>query len=313
MNPNDKIAGGIWGALIGDALGVPYEFKPASAIPAPELIEFEPPAGYPRSHSSVPPGTWSDDGAQALCLLEALLAKGSLDLDDFAQRMVRWYRHGHLAVDGRVFDVGIQTSSALSAIDRGVPVEQAGRADERGNGNGALMRVLPLALWHQGTDEQLVEDSHRQSIPTHPHPRSQVCCALYCLWARYELRGLDAAYAKAVETVRRIYPDDGPHHQELEFHVRPETTTIPNGSGYVVDTLRGAQFLMERETSFEAVVRGAIRLGGDTDTTACVAGGIAGIRWGLAGIPARWKSALRGRELSVPLVDALTTERHHTK
>ena len=62
----DRVAGGLTGLLVGDALGVPYEFHLPDALPPQELIEFQPPAGFRRTHRSVPPGTWSDDGAQAL-------------------------------------------------------------------------------------------------------------------------------------------------------------------------------------------------------------------------------------------------------
>src|SRR3954453_6913070 len=99
------------GLLVGDALGVPYEFHPASAIPALSEIDFDPPAGFARSHSRVPPGTWSDDGAHALCLLASLLERHELDLEDVGRRLVAWYRDGYLAVSGIVFDIGIQTET----------------------------------------------------------------------------------------------------------------------------------------------------------------------------------------------------------
>jgi ADP-ribosylglycohydrolase len=67
ISRRDRIAGGLFGMLVGDALGVPYEFNRAADIPAPDQIEMQPPLGFVRSHALVPPGTWSDDGAQALC------------------------------------------------------------------------------------------------------------------------------------------------------------------------------------------------------------------------------------------------------
>lgn len=76
MIDKNKIKGGLYGLLVGDALGVPYEFHHSSQIPEYDLIEMEPPAGFLRAHSGVKPGTWSDDGAQALCLLDSLLEKG---------------------------------------------------------------------------------------------------------------------------------------------------------------------------------------------------------------------------------------------
>ena len=173
MTRAQRIEGGLLGLLCGDALGVPYEFHSPSQIPA--VVEMEPPLGFNRSHRGIPPGTWSDDGAQALCLLASLLHCGHLDVDDLGRRLQNWDRHGYMAVDGRVFDIGNQTSTALAALASGVPATSSGPADERSNGNGSLMRVLPLALWHRGTDAELVRDARLQSLPTHGHLRSQVC------------------------------------------------------------------------------------------------------------------------------------------
>jgi len=108
----ERIEGGVVGLLIGDALGVPYEFHPAADLPLIDQIEYEPPDWFLRSHAGVRPGTWSDDGAQALCLLESLLHCGGLDPDDFGRRLVDWYEEGHLAVGGHVFDVRTQTITA---------------------------------------------------------------------------------------------------------------------------------------------------------------------------------------------------------
>ena len=299
-----RIEGGIWGLLVGDALGVPYEFNPPDKIPTPDLIEFEPPAEFRRSHRGVPPGTWSDDGAHALCLLASLLDCDRLDLDDLGRRLCDWQQHGYLAVDGIVFDVGVQTSRALQAFRSGTPAIHSGPNDVGENGNGSLMRVLPLALWHRGSDAELVADAQQQSKITHGHPRAQLCCALYCLWARYTLNGMADPSRLAVAGVRGLIADGSPEQAELEFHIRPDDEPIGKGSGYVVDSLRSARMVLTG-SNYEAVVRGAIRLGQDTDTTACVAGGIAGLRDGVDAIPQRWRDALRGQELFRPLLDRL--------
>jgi len=115
----DKIAGGLLGLLVGDALGVPYEFHSPTDIPPLPDIEFEPPGNFHRSHNSVPPGTWSDDGAQALVLLASLNYCGELDLGDLGRRLINWYDNGYLAVDNHVFDVGVQTSCALQRLADG--------------------------------------------------------------------------------------------------------------------------------------------------------------------------------------------------
>ena len=300
----DRLAGGLLGLLIGDALGVPYEFHDADDIPPLAHIEFDPPPGFRRAHSSVFPGTWSDDGAQALALLASLQACARLDLDDLARRLLDWHDDGAMAVDGRVFDVGIQTSQAFRRLRDGVPPDRSGPAEEWANGNGSLMRVLPLALWHKGTDAELARDAAAQSLVTHGHPRSQGCCALYCLWARRTIEAAGDPWREAVAAFRAIHPIGDPIRDEVEAHVKPDDPPSGQGSGYVVDCLTSARLALDAG-SYEDVVKAAVALGNDTDTTACVAGGIAGLRDGVGAIPDRWRSALRGRELYEPLLHHL--------
>jgi ADP-ribosyl-[dinitrogen reductase] hydrolase len=301
----DRIAGGLYGLLIGDALGVPYEFHPPQQLPPRDQLEFEPPQGFHRAHGSVPPGTWSDDGAHALCLLASLLHNDALDPEDLGRRLWNWYDLGYLAVDHQVFDVGIQTRAALETFRAGTPALQSGPRGERENGNGSLMRVLPLALWHTGSDKELTAAAMQQSLVTHGHLRSQVCCALYCLWARRTLEGVADPWAEALATFHRLYPKGHEAHTELELHVRPNTPEPGRGSGYVVDCLLSARDCVKAESTYEGVVKAAVALGNDTDTTAAVAGGIAGIREGLQAIPERWRKALRGQDLVEPMLQKL--------
>ena len=330
-NRTKRVRGALVAMLVGDALGVPYEFHHATDIPALPDIEMTPPLGFARSHPTIAVGTWSDDGAQALALLASLLAGGRLDVDDFALRLLAWYEQGYLAVDGLVFDVGVQTRRALRALEQGVSPCDAGPADVMDNGNGSLMRVLPLALWHRGSDAELMRDAFAQSAVTHGHMRSKVCCALYCLWVRGLLNATTpaqarAAWANAVTALRALLVDDNAAQDALELHIQPDQAATGAGSGYVVDTLRSARMIFEA-TDPDAVdavderdelnasmahvliversLRQAIALGHDTDTTACVLGGLLGARYGIDAVPARWRQALRGSELLTPLVDQL--------
>lgn len=293
------------GLLIGDACGVPYEFHGPDQIPAFEKIDMQPPAGFRRSFAHVPVGTWSDDGAQALCLLDSLLQCAKLDLADFGNRLLDWQDKGFMAVDGIVFDIGIQTRAALQRLKAGADPDNSGPDGERENGNGSLMRCLPLALVHRGSDAELVRDAHLQSLVTHGHPRSQVACALYLLWARFELQTDPAPWARAIAVLRTLYPHNTAFREELEAHFTSDPPPAVHGTGYVVDSLHSARAACQHST-FEDVIRAAIQLGNDTDTTAAIAGGIAGIRHGSNGIPRHWRSQLRGLDLLDPLLNRLS-------
>ena len=305
MSPKfEQIEGGLWGLLVGDAVGVPYEFHSPKDIPPVEEIQMIPPAGFSRSYSHVPLGTWSDDGAQALCLAASLIERPDFDLADFAGRLLAWSTSGYMAVDGKVFDIGIQTGAALHRLASGEPPSSSGLDGERNNGNGSLMRSLPLALLHRGDDSSLVELAHLQSSVTHAHPRSQACCALYCLWARHEIQRHPSPWESAVESVRLIYQNHPLHRVELEESILPEREAT--GSGYVVDSLHSARHAC-RADDYSAVIQSSIALGNDTDTTACIAGGIAGIRHGKSGIPASWLASFRSTEILLPLLERIRT------
>lgn len=304
MDLAERVEGGLLGLLVGDALGVPYEFYQPHQIPPFHEIDFVPPAGFSPAHRGVPPGTWSDDGAQALCLLASLLESNSLNLDDFALKLLMWYRDGFFTPDRRVFDCGLQTREAIQALIDGVSPESSGPNEEFDNGNGSLMRVLPLALWHKGPADELVREAGRQSAITHGPPRAQVCCAFYCLWARQLLEGASDGWQEAAQALGLVYEATPDLKAELDFVLAPSHGQRISGSGYVLDTLWTARRALQ-ESSYQSVVRQAIRFGNDTDTSACVAGGLAGIRGGIRSIPEQWVRSLRGATVYKPLLRQL--------
>ena len=306
----ERIKGGIVGLLVGDALGVPYEFHDRQSIPPLAEIEFEPPDYFRRAHAGVSIGTWSDDGAQALILLDSLLKRGAFDAKHFAKGLTAWYDNGFMAVGGKVFDVGIQTANSIRELKRGVLPLLAGGTDEYSNGNGSLMRVLPLALWHKGSDLELIADAFDQSAVTHGHLRSKLCCALYCIWARRILQEIENPWENAVETFYKIFPENTVENIEFETRILPKDAIYDvKGSGYVVDSLRSARWANGNKT-YEETVKAAISLGEDTDTTACIAGGIAGLKFGLKSIPERWRENLRGSDIYEPLLEKLIAAVH---
>ena len=318
LTKHDRIAGGLYGLLVGDALGVPYEFYAAENLPSYEEIEMIPPSGFHKTYQTVQAGTWSDDGAQALCLLDSLLSRKHFSLSDFSDKLLSWYEDGVWAVDGEVFDVGIQTANALRGYKNRMAPEECGMLNPDGKGNGALMRVLPLTLWHsvygspekERRDRELVQDAHKQCLITHGHICNQVCCALYCLVAEALMDSLDAhgAIETGLDILRKIYQDMPEYEQELEWSIRPNLPWEGTGTGYVVDCLRSAFRILEQASGYEDGVKRAVLLGNDTDTTACVTGGLLGILYGVQGIPDRWLSMLRKREKAEALLEEITKE-----
>jgi ADP-ribosyl-[dinitrogen reductase] hydrolase len=161
-------------------------------------------------------------------------------------------------------------------------------------------------LWHQGDDETLVRLAMQQGLPTHGHPRSAVVCALYCLIAK---RLLEQGVTPDVDDVQqplRVYLSDG-ELKELDSILTAPQRINPKGSGYVVDTFWSALVALDQD-NFKDVIRSAIIFGNDTDTTACVAGGLAGIYFGYDQLPKDWLDHLQGKDIVENLLAKLALQ-----
>ncbi|MFH1474448.1 MAG: ADP-ribosylglycohydrolase family protein [Chloroflexota bacterium] len=302
----ERLEGAIWGHLVGDALGVPYEFRRPEAIG--EVV-----FGARGSHRQ-PPGTWSDDGALMLALLDSLVAWDGdggasavrFDLADQALRIRRWFEEGAYTPDGDGrFDVGNATRAAIEALRAGVPAEEAGSVLPDALGNGSLMRILPVALAGLGRDDAtLVGWAVAASGVTHGAPLARVACALYVLVATRLLATPDepAAALAGARAALRDEVSGTPLEAALADLLAWDRRT---GGGHVADAFWSAWEAVEGAGSYGGAVTRAVRFGNDTDTTAAIAGGLAGIRWGIGGIPPAWLAAMRGRDLAGPLVDRL--------
>lgn len=308
-----RLHGGLIGLLIGDAIGVPFEFSSPMELRLFSDEDFALPYALDasqrqRAHARAPRNAWSDDGAQALALLDSLQSQGKLDLNDFSRRLLNWEAFGDYAVGGAYFDIGNQTRAALKKLHAGIAPHLSGGDREDSNGNGSLMRVLPLVLWYMGDDNSLVQMAMKQSLPTHRHLRSQVVCALYALWARELLNGGDDGFDRATEKLKVIYRQE--HHNEALWEldiILDDEQRRPTGSGYVVDSLWSARWAFLQGQTYSEVITQAIRLGNDTDTTACIAGGLAGIKYGIDGIPKLWRDELPDMPILTQLIDQMAS------
>jgi len=293
---NHQVQSALLGVAIGDALGVPFEFRSRSSLLESPVRDM---TGY--GTYDLPPGTWSDDSSLTFCLAESLTH--GFDLNDISNRFVQWYRKAYWSADGDVFDIGIATRKALQNIEAGVSPVMAGGADEMSNGNGSLMRILPLAFFTIDMDRKdRMEIVSQVSSITHRHPRSIFACIYFIELAVRMLRGMrvDDAYAETngslkslIERESLLDPSELIHFSGIlsgELWNRGIETI--SSSGYVIDTLEAAIWCLLHTQSFEEAVLKAVNLGEDSDTTGAVVGGLAGIAYGEDEIPQHWLKQL---------------------
>lgn len=296
----DRILGSLWGAVVGDALGVPVEFKKRSERQKDPVTDMR---GY--GTFDLPAGSWSDDSSLMLCTIEGLL--GGFNTDDIARNFIRWFRESHLTPYGLVFDVGFGTQQAIEHLERGVGAERAGSTEEANNGNGSLMRILPVAVYCLSmADEDVIHHAHRASSITHGHPRSLMACGIYCLMARalIEERSLSDACTSTVERAKDLYGkppflSELPHFDRVlggDIGSYPEQAI--QSDGYVIHTIEAALWCLVTTASYRDAVLKAVNLGHDTDTTAIVTGGLAGAHYGINSVPSDWRGQIaRGNDI----------------
>jgi ADP-ribosylglycohydrolase len=287
------------GLAIGDALGVPVEFGDRAYLgtnPVQSMRE------YGRWHQ--PAGTWSDDSSLTFCLAESLL-KG-YDLNDIGQSFVKWMNTGYWGAHHRVFDIGGTTRVALTRLQKGGDPMSSGEFDVDSNGNGSIMRIAPAALmFHELTNEQLLERVREVSGITHRHFRSVFSCFVYSKIVAKLLIGYSKsnAYQSAVNELNEFIKHNSFHFSEVDLFARVLNGELQNlkedqirSSGYVLHTLEASLWCFLTTTSYTEAVLKAVNLGEDTDTTGCVTGALAGLYYGTSEIPVDWIKVLARKD-----------------
>lgn len=290
----------IIGAAIGDALGVPFEFKSREIMdnnPATTMIG--------RGTHNQPIGTWSDDTSMILATMDAMIL--GLDYNSIMRNFSLWLYDAEFTPSGLVFDVGRTTDYAISRYKRvNTPAIECGDDNEKANGNGSLMRIAPFALYCYLKNKKCVIDEktsiviHQGSSLTHSHPRSQIACGIYssivfALLKEQEKRSIYKGLKKAY----KFYSCQNKYENELKcFNILFENgfekfeSSLIKSTGYVVDSLEAAVWCALTTNSYEESVLKAVNLGGDTDTIASITGGITGLLYGIESIPNEWKENL---------------------
>lgn len=313
----EDIKSALLGVAVGDALGVPVEFKERDYLkrfPVHDMLAF-------GTHHQ-PAGTFSDDTSLTLCLAEALTK--DYNLTEIAYNFIAWYKESYWTAHGKVFDIGIATRQAINKLAEDVSSpELAGGSDEYSNGNGSLMRILPLVFCIKDKPvNERWEITKQVSSITHRHIRSVIACFYYLEFAR-DLLAVSVVkrtdefaktiYNKLKNEIPEFLKSININEKEISFFDRLLKNDIWNlpeneigSSGYVLHTLEASFWCLFNFKSYKDCVLKAVNLGEDTDTTAAVAGGLAGLLYGTENIPVQWLSQLAKKELIIDLAERLS-------
>lgn len=304
---------GMMGLIVGDALGVPVQFMSRGAI----RDRAKGPVTGMESGGvfNTPAGTWSDDSSMALATMESIRRKGCVDPEDIMQNFVKWLYGGEFTPFEKAFDQGNTCVMAISKFAETADWQNCGRTGESANGNGALMRILPVCLHYlekydlsDEGDAEATGGIHLVSGLTHNHIRSQMACGLYYFMAKEILKdrsrpltdclqgGMDAGwdfYKKDIARLTELSRFERLFYLE-EFAETPEREI--KSSGYVLDSIEAAVWCLITTDNLKDCLLKAVNLGDDSDTVAAIAGGLAGLYYGYQAIPEEWLEVIQKRE-----------------
>ena len=296
---------GIFGVIVGDALGCPVQFESREKVAEHPVTGMR---GY--GTFNLPAGSWTDDSSLTLALLSSIADTGGMNLKHIMDNFVDWLEHGAFTPYGYAYDIGFGTETAILNYERiGNPLICGGNS-EQNNGNGSLMRIMPACLYccAKGMgEEERIKAIHAVGSLTHAHIRSNIACGLYCFMTDAVLNGegslirrlqngLDAGFACYEKA--QTDPDELKHYARLRDLAAFRQTSAEEiqGSGYVVETLEAVVWALITTESFGEALLKVVNLGRDTDTTGAIAGGLAALYYGYDAIPQAWVNEIKKKE-----------------
>jgi ADP-ribosylglycohydrolase len=287
----EMVKNGVFGHAIGDALGVPVEFRSRehlTANPVTDMIGF-------GTHN-MPAGTWSDDTSMEIALMQSLIDRGSFDYADIMKNFSDWLHFNMFNANGITFDVGGTCSAAISKFRPGVDPLSCGEKHEYSNGNGSLMRILPVAFVAFANDlnaKQRYELTKNVSSLTHAHEISVLGCYIYVNYVCHLLSGKSKteAYAAIQNDDYSMVPQNAlpAYERILTMNIAELSRDEISSSGYVVASLEASLWCLLNSDSYEDAVLTAVNLGSDTDTVGAITGSMAGLCYA---IPEKWEKQL---------------------
>ncbi len=301
---NDKIKGSLYGLLVGDALGVPYEFRDAAYLARLPGIDMLPPINHVRTYKDAKAGTWSDEGAMALCMMNTLNDCHTFKPEFYMRQLVSYQTQGLYTVNHHVFGCTRHFEQVIkNYLDGGKLFQLDEKMDSRDS--STLARMLPLAIFDAQNDaSSTIKLAHTQSLLTHAHPLNGIGAAIYGQWVKNLINGVKNPFVKGVAMLLHLYNEDC-RQLIIEDIIKQNHSTGPND---VAAVLMNSYQVISRTTSFHGALREAVLLGGQTSATGAVVGGIAGLMYGYQEIPAAWMEMLRGREVADQVIERFAVE-----
>ncbi|WP_216910067.1 ADP-ribosylglycohydrolase family protein [Nocardia noduli] len=278
----DRVAGALLGTAAGDALGAGYEFTYPDAEAEIGMIG----GGMCRWA----PGEWTDDTSMAIAVAQAAEPGPGIDLDAVAAGFVRWF-------DFDPPDIGVQTAKVLAARPKSAREMQiqAMTIEGRTGGNGSLMRTAPVALAYLDDAEECVRMAGIVSALTHHDQQAIEACKIWTYAIRHAV--LAGNFDGVRDYVARSASAD--YWNRLLDAAETGAPTDFAHNGWVVHALQTAWWAITTADAsgpahLPLALELCVRAGGDTDTTAAIAGALLGARWGASAVPQRWRSLLHG-------------------
>lgn len=291
---------GIIGLAIGDAMGVPLEFcirEKLMESPTTTMIGF-------GSHD-VPKGSWSDDTSMTLATIDAIVNDNCVNCNTIANNFLKWMNNAKYTPTDRVFDIGRTCLRAIAKFESKQDIaEQCGGTSEMDNGNGAMMRILPLVYYcyaKKMEEKDIYEIVKKVSSITHGHEISIMGCFIYVMYGIEVLnnRNLTQAYKKMKKIKYNNYFSEETiirYERLLKNNINKYSLDEIKSTGFIIDTLEATLWVLLNTTSYNQAIIGAINLGNDTDTIGACTGGLAGIYYGYNTINEEWKNDLLRKE-----------------
>lgn len=330
----DRIAGSLYGLLIGDAFGCPVEGWSAARIQQTygRLTEMTEPQGRWR-----PRGLHSDDGQQALAICDAILEAPDHPGPCFARRIVALFQQGPARASfGLHRGTGFNFRRTTQALANGAAWDDAATVTA---GNGAAMRIAPVALYYRQDDDALCAAVIEVARITHRDIRGLaaagavawlVAHSLPLTGATHTLASSDfLAFVRALEDHAAATLGERAHLHDFSQGLTrllgaldqprakvftlietqaSHSTTKASGltDGFVMGSVMTAIYLFLIANNFEQTLIETVALGGDADTTGALVGQMCGARYGEQAIPLRWRAALLAYGALDDRIDALT-------